>query len=205
MVRLKDIAVRAGVSIMTVSKVLRDAPDISAATKARVRKLAEEMGYMPDLMAQSLRSRTTRVFGLMIPAATNPVFARIVLAIEECAHELGYDLILAQSLNDLEREARIIRRLLARRVDGMFLSPVYRLDPTAEVYEELARRGTPVVLLGQRAPFCSQFVNVESDDAAASLSATRHLLQLCPGVEQHPGRSSGLPYLLPPCNGCSIT
>ena len=62
MVRLKDIALRAGVSVMTVSKVLRDAPDVSAATKVRIRKLAEEMGYTPDSMAQGLRNRATKLF-----------------------------------------------------------------------------------------------------------------------------------------------
>ena len=94
MIRLKDIAQRAGVSIMTVSKVLRDAPDISPATKARVRQLSEQMGYMPDSIAQGLRNRTTKLFGLVISATTNPVFARIAMAIEEKAYELGYDVII---------------------------------------------------------------------------------------------------------------
>src|ERR1700720_1470682 len=99
MVRLKDIAVRAGVSVMTVSKVLRDAPDISAATKARVKALAQQMGYVPDSTAQSLRTRTSRFLGVVISSITNPIFSRVLLAIEERAHELGFDLILAHSLN----------------------------------------------------------------------------------------------------------
>lgn len=178
MVRLKDVAVKAGVSVMTVSKVLRDAPDISAATKARVRLLAEQMGYVPDSMAQGLRTRTTKLFGLVVSSITNPIFGRMIMAIEERAHELGFDVILAHSLNLQEREEIIIRRLLSRRVDGLFVSPVYRLGPVAPVYVELQRRQTPLVLLGHRAPFCSQFVNVETDDAAGSYAATRHLLDL---------------------------
>lgn len=178
MIRLKDIAERAGVSIMTVSKVLRDAPDISSATKARVRHLAEQMGYTPDILAQGLRNRTSKLFGLVISATTNPVFARMVMAIEEKAHELGYDVILAHSLNTTEREEHVIRRLLARRVDGLFITPVYRLHPTAPIYDELLRRGTPTVLLGHRAPFCEKFVNVEADDMGASYAATKHLLEL---------------------------
>ena len=83
MVRLKDIAAKVGVSIMTVSKVLRDEPDISAKTKTRVRLIAEQMGYVPDSSAQALRSRRTKLFGLIIPAATDPLFARVVMAIEE--------------------------------------------------------------------------------------------------------------------------
>lgn len=178
MIRLKDIAAQAGVSVMTVSKVLRDAPDISAATKARVRHLAEEMGYVPDSLARGLRSRVSRLFGLIIPATADPVFGRVVLALEELAHEHGYELLLAHSLNQPKREEEVIRRLLARRVDGLFVCPVYRLDPTAPIYQELLRCGMPTVLLGHRAPFCEQFVSVEADDVTGSYSATRYLLEL---------------------------
>ncbi|MBK8000184.1 MAG: LacI family DNA-binding transcriptional regulator [Verrucomicrobia bacterium] len=178
MVRLKDIAAQAGVSVMTVSKVMRDAPDISAATKIRIRALAEQMGYTPDSVAQGLRNKTTKLLGLVISAVTNPVFARVVMAIEEQAHQLGYDVILAQTLNQPEREQAVIRRMLSRRVDGLFITPVYRLEQTAPIYEELVKRAVPTVLLGHRAPFCSSFVNVETDDISASFAATRHLLEL---------------------------
>src|SRR6266404_4098488 len=178
MIRLKDIAEKAGVSIMTVSKVLRDAPDISPVTKTRVRQLAEQMGSVPDTVAQGLRNRTTKLFGLVIPATTNPIYARVVMSIEEKANELGYDLILAQSLNIPAREEHVVRRLLSRRVDGIFITPVYRLDPTAAIYEELLRRATPTVLLGHRAPFCERFVSIETDDVAAAYSAAKHLLDL---------------------------
>jgi DNA-binding LacI/PurR family transcriptional regulator len=178
MVRLKDIAEVAGVSVMTVSKVMRDAPDISAATKVRVRQLAEQMGYTPDSMAQALRSRKTKLFGLVISATTNPIFARVVMAIEEQAHEMGYEVILSHSLNQPEREQEVIRRMLSRRVDGLFLCPVYRLEPTASIYDELLKRNLPTVILGHRAPFCSQFVNVETDDVSASYVAAKHLIDL---------------------------
>jgi LacI family transcriptional regulator len=176
-VRLKDIAAQAGVSVMTVSKVMRDAPDISAATKARIKVMAQRMGYVPDTMAQGLRTRTTKLLGLVISTATNPIFSRILLALEERAHELGYDLILAQHLLNTEREDGIIRRLLSRRVDGLFLSPVYRLAPNASAYEEIRLRGTPTVVLGHPAPFCSGFPSVETEDLRASMTMTQHLLE----------------------------
>jgi LacI family transcriptional regulator len=178
MIRLKDIANRAGVSVMTVSKVMRDTPDISPKTKLRVRQLAAQMGYTPDSVAQGLRYKRTKLFGLVIPAATNPVYARIVMAIEEQAHEGGYDLLVGHSLNIPEREEMIIRRLLARRVDGLFLAPVYRMEPTAPIYEDLLRRNLPTVLLGHRAPFCAKFANVETDDVSASYMAAKHLIGL---------------------------
>ena len=163
---------------MTTSKALRDAPDISPTTKARIKLLAEQMGYVPDSAAQNLRSRTSQLFGLVIPSITNPLFARMVSAIEERTRELGYDLILTQTLNLEAREESSIRRLLSRRVDGLFISPVYRLSPTAPIYEELQRRHIPTVILGHCGPFCFQFTNVESDDLAGSYAATSHLLEL---------------------------
>jgi DNA-binding LacI/PurR family transcriptional regulator len=178
MIRLKDIAERAGVSVMTVSKVMRDAKDISADTKARVRKLADELGYVPDLMAQNMRSRTTRLLGLILPSVANPLYARVILALEEKANELGYDLLLTHSLNKPEREEACIRRMISRRVDGLFIFPVYRFAASAAGYEELRKRGIPTVVLGQVADFCRDFVNVESDDVFASQIATRHLIEL---------------------------
>src|SRR5436189_498268 len=124
MIRLKDVAARAGVSLMTVSKVLRDAPDVSQATKTRIRRLAEEMGYVPDALARGLRTRKTRLFGLVIPALTHPLLGSAALAIQEHAHELGFDLLLAQTQDNASREEVCIRRLLSRRIDGLFLYPV---------------------------------------------------------------------------------
>src|SRR5215469_6337256 len=104
MVRLKDIAHMTGVSVMTVSKALRDEPDVSAETKAKIKSLAQQLGYVPDSSAQGLRTKTTKLFGLVIPSTTNPVYARMMFAIEERAYELGYDLLVGQTLNKPERE-----------------------------------------------------------------------------------------------------
>ena len=178
MVRLKEIAEAAGVSVMTVSKALRDKPDLAAGTKARIRAMADRMGYVPDLSASGLRNRTTRLLGLVIPATTDPVYARVQMAIEQNARELGYDLLFAQSMGKVEREEAALRRFLSRRVDGLFISPVYRLGTDAGIYGELRRIGVPTVVLGHRAPFCDGFVNVETEDLAASASVTRHLIEL---------------------------
>jgi LacI family repressor for deo operon, udp, cdd, tsx, nupC, and nupG len=178
MVRLKDIAQHARVSVMTVSKALRDEPDISAATKSRIKLLAQQMGYVPDSTAQGLRTKITKLFGLVIPSITNPIYARIVFAIEERAHELGYDILLAHTHNMPSREEACIRRLLSRRVDGLFISPVYRFEAEARIYQEVLARKIPTVLLGPPAPFCKSFPYVEVEELAASQSATRHLLKL---------------------------
>ena len=128
MVRLKDIAAQAGVSVMTVSKSLRGASDISVATKARIKALAQNMGYMPDSTAQGLRNRATRLLGLSLSTVANPIFARTVSAIEEGAHEWGYDFDPGPFLEHPgTRKKPASAVCLSRRVDGIFIFPVYRL------------------------------------------------------------------------------
>jgi LacI family transcriptional regulator len=136
------------------------------------------MGYVPDSSAQGLRTRTTKMLGLLISSTTDPTVPRMTMAIEERAHELGYDLLLMHTLNTMEREEYCIRRMLARRVDGIFISPVYRMEPEARIYKELAAQQTRVVLLGPSASFCNQFPGVQVDDLVASFTATQHLLKL---------------------------
>lgn len=178
MVRLKDIAAVAGVSVMTVSKALRDKPDLAPATKTRIQGLARQMGYVPDASASGLRNRKTRLLGLVIPAPTDPVYSRVLLALENQAYERGYDLLVAYSLGKPDREESVLRRLMSRRVDGVFIAPVYRMSPSATIYDDLIKQGVPTVLLGHKAPFCHGFTNVETDDLGASEAMTRHLLSL---------------------------
>ena len=178
MVRLKDIAARAGVSVMTVSKALRDAHDVSAGVKAKIRQLAQELGYVPDTSAAGLRTRTTRLLGVVVSSLTSPIFSRVALAIEERAFELGYDVLVAQTLDKAEKEEACIRRLIARRVDGLFVVPAYRMATEARVYQDLVARKIPTVVLGHLVPFCNQFVNVEGDDLLGGYAAAQHLLKL---------------------------
>jgi DNA-binding LacI/PurR family transcriptional regulator len=158
--------------------VLRDAPDVSAATKHRIRQLADEMGYVPDALARGLRTRRTKLFGLVVPSLSHWQFGPAATAIQDRAHELGYDVLIAQTQDAPGREELSIRRLLARRVDGLFVAPVYRLGPTATIYDELAKADSSVVILGHHAPFCSGFPAVETDDAQASRLLAQHLITL---------------------------
>ena len=137
---------------MTVSKALREAKDISAGTRARIQQVARELGYMPDVAARALRTRSTRCSGWWFPRSPiHPIYARILVALEEQAYHLGYDVIFSHSLNRPEREEECLRRLLSRRVDGLFISPVYRLDQASAIYDMLLTQGTPTVILGHRA------------------------------------------------------
>ena len=163
---------------MTVSKVMRGASDISAATHQRVRALAEQMGYVPDSLARGLRTRATRLIGLVVPGAGGAFFSRVLIAIEEHAQQAGYELLLAQSLNLPEREDAAIRRLLSRRVEGIVIAPADRLAPSAAIYDELRRVGLPTIILGPSGPFCRQFPAIGTEDRSGSMLATRHLVAL---------------------------
>jgi LacI family transcriptional regulator len=102
----------------------------------------------------------------------------MIVAIEERAHELGYDILFAHSLNKPEREELCLRRFLSRRVDGLFISPVYRFEAEARIYQEVLASKTPVVLLGPPAAYCKSFASVEIEELNASYAATQHLLSL---------------------------
>jgi LacI family transcriptional regulator len=178
MIRLKDIAARAGVGVMTVSKALRDKHDVSPETKTRVKLVAQQLGYVPNSSAQGLRTRMSKLFGVVVSTLTNPIFLPVVQAIEERAYELGYDVLLAETLDIPEREEACVNRFLARRVDGLFIVPAYRMATEARIYQELLARKVPTVVMGHTVPFCNQFVNVESDDLLGSYKATQHLLNM---------------------------
>ncbi len=178
MIRLKDIAQQAGVSVMTVSKSLRDESDVSPTTKTRIKLLAQQLGYVPNSSARGLRARATKLFGLAIPSLSSPIWSPVVLCIEQRAYEMGYDLMLAQTLDIPEREEACIHRFLSRRVDGVFIAPAYRIASESRIYQELLARRVPCVVLGHTVSFCNQFINVESDDLLGSYSETQHLLKL---------------------------
>lgn len=162
---------------MTVSKALRDKPDVSAVTKTRIKLLAQQMGYVPDSSAQGLRSRSMKLFGLAVGSSSDPCFSKVVQTIEERAYEMGYDVVLAQTADIPEREEACIRRFMARRVDGIFLvpTPVYG---GRHIYQDLAARKIPTVLLGRRPPGCANFACVEVNDLKGARLGTEHLLKL---------------------------
>ncbi len=178
MVRLKDIAQLAGVSAMTVSRVLRGSAGIAPRTRSRVLAIARQHGYVPDSLAQGLRTRTNRLLAMVVPTLADPQWAAFAAWIEDRVREAGYDLLLAQSRGNVDVEERCVRRILARRPAGIFLAPIPRLAPEVPLFKELERSAPCIVVLGQRPRFCSRFPHVASDDETAALQMTRHLLRM---------------------------
>jgi LacI family transcriptional regulator len=120
---LQDVAKRAGVSTMTVSRVVNGSPLVTPETRARVEAALAETGYMPNMLARSLRSKRTDTIALLLPDMTNPFFTTLAHGVEAAARERGVTMILANSDENEDEEVRLIRVLLQRQVDGLLVVP----------------------------------------------------------------------------------
>ena len=121
-VRMKDIAQDLGVSLMNISKALRNHPDISEGTRKRVLKRIEELNYRPNLAAQALVTGKTHLMGLVVPDLVHPFFSQIANAISKALREQRYSLVITSSQEDPELEQQEIDQLLARSVDCLFIA-----------------------------------------------------------------------------------
>ncbi|TWB34552.1 LacI family DNA-binding transcriptional regulator [Nitrospirillum pindoramense] len=194
--RMKDIAVDLGLSVVTVSKALRDHPDIGEATRRRVLERATELGYQPNLTARSLVTGQSWTIGLIVPDLLHPFFAGIAKAISGDIRPHGYGLLISSSDEDAEVERQQIRHLLARQVDVIVLAST---QATADGLRDMAEQRTPHILLDRRfADADAHFVG--NDDEAVGALATRHLIaQGCrriahlrgPAVSTAAGRLAG--------------
>jgi LacI family transcriptional regulator len=140
---IRDVAREAGVSVATVSRVFGGG-GVSAGTRERVLAASERLGYRPNAVARALRMEATRTLGLVIPNVMNPFFTAVARAVEDAARERGYSLILGNTDEDPEKEARYLEVLLEKRVDGIVISPARAASPHLG---EIERAGVPVVFL----------------------------------------------------------
>ena len=171
---MKDIAEALGVSIGTVSKVLRDHPDISSETRERVRQRMKELNYRPNLTARALVTGRTYSIGLIVPDLVHPFFGEIGKGLSRVLHKKGYNLILSSSEEDPEMERRGIDQLLARRVDALILASS---EKDADNLRHLERQSTPYILIDRRPPgLKTNFIGV--DDEEIGILATEHLIDM---------------------------
>ncbi|MGB9820293.1 MAG: LacI family DNA-binding transcriptional regulator [Pseudothermotoga sp.] len=172
-ITIKDIAIRAGVSINTVSRALNNKPDISAQTKQKVLQAAKELGYIKDSNALSLKNGKTRIIGVVFEDSSNPFYAEVFKGIEFSARKHGYQIILMNTERDYINEIQAVRTLIEKRVDGMIISPTQFDDKDIE---HLTNLDYPFVILGVHFEN-SQLDEVYSDDFTGGYLATQHLLQ----------------------------
>jgi LacI family transcriptional regulator len=127
-ITIADVARRAGVSMMTVSRVVNDEDGVSAATRQRIRLIVTELGYRPSGIARGLATRRTGTLGLVVPDVANPFFADVVRGAEQVAYQEGYSLLLCNTQEDPQREMDVLQLLEGKRVDGIVLCSS-RLEP----------------------------------------------------------------------------
>ena len=118
---MADVAREVGVSMMTVSRVINDKGDVSAATRQRVLDAVERLGYRPSGIARGLATRKTGTLGLVIPDVANPFFAELARGVEQVAYGRGYNVFLCNTDEDPERELDVLGSLEEKRVDGIVL------------------------------------------------------------------------------------
>lgn len=173
--RMKDIAERLGVSLMTVSKALRGHSDISEATRNRVLACAEELHYRPNWVARSLVLQRTNLIGLVIPDLMNSFFAEVSRGVGRVIEAHGYQSVILNSDENPATELNQVQLLLERSVDGLILASSCSTH-TADLFALLNRYRCPHVLIDRLPPGAhSHFVGV--DDAAIGELATNHLIQ----------------------------
>jgi LacI family transcriptional regulator, galactose operon repressor len=171
--RLKDIARDLNLSVVTVSKVLRNHPDISEETRARVLKRVKEVNYHPNLAARALITGQSFTLGLIVPDLLHPFFAQIAQVISSSVRERGYTLIISSSDEDPELEQHEIAHLLSRRVDCLLIASS---QWSVESFRQIEMQNIPYILLDRQFDgLATNFVGV--DDQAVGLLATRHLLE----------------------------
>lgn len=121
-IRLVDIAEKLNITKVSVSKALRDHPDISEETRKKVKKVASEMGYRPNLVARSLTSKKSQTIGVIIPKMANYFFAPVIEGIYDSASNSDYEVVLGISLENEKLEKKHIESMLNMRVDGLLVS-----------------------------------------------------------------------------------
>jgi LacI family transcriptional regulator, galactose operon repressor len=171
---MKDIAEDLGVSLVTVSKVLRNHPDISEETRERVLRRIEELNYRPNFAARALVTGKTHLMGLVVPELVHSFFSQIANAISKVLREHGYCLVISSSQEDAELEQQEIDQLLARNADCLIIASAQR---SAENFRQMEDQQRPYILLDRKLPgLAANFVGV--DDEQIGYMATEHLIEI---------------------------
>lgn len=171
--RLKDIARDLGVSVVTVSKVLRNHEDISTETRDRVLKRIKELNYQPNLAARALVTGRSHLIGLVVPDLVHAFFAEVAKGISSVLRARGYGLVIASSEEDPELEKQEIGQMLARRLDVLLIASA---QWTVESFRKIEEQQRPYVLLDRKfSGLAANFVG--TDDLAVGRMATEHLME----------------------------
>jgi LacI family transcriptional regulator len=174
MSNIRDVAKLAGVSVVTVSRVVNSAPNVRDDTRQRVEQAIRDLAYVPNLAARSLRSRQTSTLALIVPDITNPFWTTVARGVEDAAQSAGYSVLLCNTDENPSKQTNYINAVLQQRVDGVIIAP-YGSD--AANLAALRDRAIPTVAIDRRVTGWD-VDTVYSDTLSGSYSLTRHLISL---------------------------
>jgi LacI family transcriptional regulator len=174
-VTISDVARRAGVSSMTVSRVINDSARVRPETRVRVEHAIRELGYVPSRLARGLSAQRTGTVAVIVPDVANPFFTLIVRGAEDVARRAGFGVILCDTRSDVAIEREVIEEMIAHRVEGIVIAPVS--DRSRDQLRRLSKFGIPFVLVDRTvAGIEADTVLGDSADGARRLVA--HLISL---------------------------
>ncbi|MEM7216612.1 MAG: LacI family DNA-binding transcriptional regulator [Pseudomonadota bacterium] len=181
MVTLKDIAKNLDLSVMAISKALRDAPDIGEATKVRVRQEADRLGYIPNHNARSLREGRSRMVGVLVQEINEPFAAGVIRGIEAAASDEGIQVLVSASHLSEGLEMNRLQRMFERKAEVVFIQAQVRFQHRTPVLEAAQKFGIPLVFLDHYPADARQFKAVTwvvADCFKAGQLAANHLTEL---------------------------
>ena len=174
-VTIQDVASDAGVSAMTVSRVINESPRVKPDTRERVEASIAKLGYVPNRLARGLLQRKTHAFGVIVPDVANPFFTLVVRGVEQVAWRAGYHVILCDTQGDLERERGYLEDMVAFQVEGVLIAPVG--DRSRPQIRLLTRNSVPFVLI-DRSITGFEADLVQGDSVAGARRLVEHLIEL---------------------------
>lgn len=174
-ISLKDLAKELNVSISTVSRALKDHPEISPEMRRKVKQLAAERHYTPNPLAMGLLKQETRMIGVIVPDLVTHFYASVISGIESYAKEKGYFILIFSSNESVEKEVESIDNLLKARVEGLIVC-LSQETQSFEHFERLVEQEIPLVFF-DRVCLEEQVPNVTADNADAARQITRHFYE----------------------------
>jgi len=177
-ITLDHIAKRLKVSRVTVSKALRGHSDISEEMTGRVRKIALELGYTPNIIARSLSSRRSHMIGLVIPKIAHSFFGTVIEGVYDAAFENEYETILTVSQENTEREWKHLQTLVSMRVDGIIIS-ISQETRDVNRFAWIRKTGIPLVFMDRKPePSLPGFSTILTDDREGAFEAVEHAIKV---------------------------
>lgn len=173
-VTIHDIARELNISASTVSRALNDNPRISKSTKDKIKSLALKLGYQPNTIASNLRTQKTHTIGIVVPLINRHFFSTFISGVEDVAFEAGYNVIISQSKDLLQKEKQIVHSMFSNRVDGLITS-ISMQTSDFEHFQMFADKNIPLIFFDRIAPQLDAN-KIIVDDFACGFKATQHLI-----------------------------